>query len=114
MKKPQRGLTLIGLLVLGIIGALVFVVLAQVVPTVTEYWSIQKAVDRAAKNGTTPSEIRAAFERAKTAEYFESVGPQDLVIRKVGDKVVVEFAYDKEIHLVGPAYLVLKYRGRSQ
>jgi hypothetical protein len=24
--------------------------------------------------------------------------------------VVVSFAYDKEIHLVGPAYLVLKYR----
>ena len=30
-----------------------------------------------------------------------------------GNKVVVSYAYDREIHLFGPAYLLLKYRGRS-
>ncbi|MBW8894207.1 MAG: DUF4845 domain-containing protein, partial [Burkholderiales bacterium] len=29
------------------------------------------------------------------------------------DKVVIEFAYDKEIDLFGPVYLLIKYRGRS-
>ncbi|MFT6591324.1 MAG: hypothetical protein ACJA2P_002178, partial [Rhodoferax sp.] len=28
------------------------------------------------------------------------------------DKTVVTFAYQREIHLVGPAYLTLKYQGQ--
>jgi hypothetical protein len=34
-------------------------------------------------------------------------------VTKQGDKVVVRFAYDKEIPLFGPAYLLIKYRGSS-
>ena len=32
---------------------------------------------------------------------------------KEDDKVVVSFAYQREIHLVGPAFLTLKYDGQS-
>ncbi|TSE24410.1 hypothetical protein Taqua_01556 [Tepidimonas aquatica] len=114
MKRQQRGVSVIGMVLVGIILALVVVLAAKVVPTVTEYWAIQKAVNRAAQSGTTVTEIRNAFERAKTADYFEAISGKDLDISKDGDNIVVEFAYDKEIHLFGPAYLVLKYRGRSQ
>jgi len=31
-----------------------------------------------------------------------------------GDKVVVKFAYNKEIHMFGPAFLLLKYSGESK
>ncbi|OZA89000.1 MAG: DUF4845 domain-containing protein, partial [Burkholderiales bacterium 34-67-9] len=37
----------------------------------------------------------------------------DLVITRANDRLLVEFAYDEEIPLFGPAYLVLKYRGSS-
>jgi len=94
--------------------AVVVVVVAKVVPTVTEYLAIQKAVNRAAEGGTTVTEIRNAFERSKTADYFEAISGKDLEISKVDDKIVVEFAYDKEIHLVGPVYLLLKYQGRNE
>ena len=30
------------------------------------------------------------------------------------DVVVVSFAYEREIHLAGPAYLTLKYEGKSR
>lgn len=110
----QRGFSLIGLLFVGAIVALGVVLAAKVTPTVTEYLAIQKAVNRAAQSGTTVTEIRNAFERAKTADYFEAVSGKDLQISKDGEKIVVEFAYDKEIHLFGPAYLLLKYRGRNQ
>ena len=36
---------------------------------------------------------------------------KDLEVTKEGDKVVVSFAYQREIHLAGPAYLTLKYAG---
>ena len=42
-------------------------------------------------------------------------GSGDLVISKDGnDKVVIEFAWDKEVELFGPVYLLIKYRGKSR
>jgi hypothetical protein len=35
-------------------------------------------------------------------------------VSKEGDKVVVSFSYQREIHLAGPGYLTLKYTGRSK
>ncbi len=46
-------------------------------------------------------------------DYITSITGKDLDVTKQGDKVVVNFAYDKEIPLAGPAYLLLKYRGSS-
>lgn len=112
-KMRQRGFSLIGMLFVGALLALVVVLAAKVVPTVIEYQTIQKAVNDAARKGTTVAEVRNAFDRAKSVDYFEAIGGQDLEIRRVGGKMVVEFAYEKEIHLVGPAYLLLKYSGRS-
>jgi hypothetical protein len=38
-----------------------------------------------------------------------SVQGKDLEVTKEGDKIVVKFAYQREIHLAGPGYLTLKY-----
>ena len=108
----QRGISFIGLLLVGIIVACVFIVAAQVAPTVIEWQAIQKATKKAAE-GTTVPEVRAIFERAQAIDDFTSVRGKDLVVEKINDKVVVSYAYDKEIHLFGPAYLLLKYKGSS-
>ena len=89
------------------------VVLAQVIPTLIEYQAITKAANKA-KEGTTVPEVRAIFDRAQAIDDFKSVSGKDLDVKKDGDKVVVSFAYDREIHLFGPAYLVLKYQGQSR
>ena len=38
---------------------------------------------------------------------------KDLVITKENEKVVVSFAYDKEVELVKPVFLLIKFEGRS-
>jgi hypothetical protein len=35
-------------------------------------------------------------------------------ITKSNDKVVISFAYDKEIELMSPVFLLIKYEGRSK
>jgi hypothetical protein len=109
----QRGISFIGLLVVAVILACVGVVMAQVIPTVIEYQAIGKAATKAAE-GTTVPEVRALFDRAQAVDDFKSVSGKDLDVQKVGDRVVVSFAYDREIHLAGPAFLVLKYKGQGQ
>lgn len=109
----QRGISFIGLLFVAIVLACVGVVVAQVIPTLIEYQAIQKAATKAAEGATVP-EVRSIFDRAQAIDDFKSVSGKDLDVQKVGDKVVVSFAYDREIHLFGPAYLLLKYSGQGQ
>lgn len=114
--RRQRGITLIGLLFwLTVCGALALVAM-KVLPTLNEYATIKRAVDKAAKEGgSTVPEVRDAFERQKQIEYsITSISGKDLDVTKENDKIVVKFAYDKEIELVAPVYLLIKYEGRSK
>jgi hypothetical protein len=115
--RQQRGLSLIGLLFWGGVIAVLAVVAMKVFPTVLEYYTVQKVVDRiAAGNPSTVPQVRQEFDRATQVEYsIQSIKSSDLAVSKDGnDKVVIEFAYDKEIDLAGPVYLLIKYRGKSR
>ena len=112
-RSSQRGISFFGLLILGIVLAQLAIVGARVVPTATEYMAINKAVKKAAAEGGTVPEIRASFDRTASVDYITTLTGKDIDITKDGDKVVVSFAYDKEIPLAGPAFLLIKYRGSS-
>jgi hypothetical protein len=94
----------------------VSVVAIKVFPVVTEYQTITRMVNKLAREGgSTVPEIRMSFDRYSTVEYgVESITARDLEISKEDDKVVISFAYDKEIELFDPVYLVLKFKGRSK
>ena len=113
MKNQQRGISLIGLLFVGGVLACAFIIGAQVAPTLIEFQAITKAATKA-KDGSTVPEVRAIFDKAGQIDDIKSIAGKDLVVSKEGDKVVVSFAYNKEIHIGGPAYLLLKYTGRSK
>lgn len=112
-RSTQRGISFLGLLILGIVLALLAIVGARVLPTATEYMAITKAVKKAAFDGDTVQAIRASFDRTASVDYITSIEGKDLEVTKNDDKTVVTFAYDKEIPLAGPAFLLIKYRGSS-
>ena len=113
MKHQQRGISFIGLLFVGGIVACTGIVLAQVAPTLYEYQAITKAANKA-KDGNTVAEVKAIFDKAAAIDDISSISGKDLEVTKEGGKTVVAFAYTREIHLVGPAFLLLKYNGRSK
>lgn len=112
-KSAQRGITFLGLLFVGAVLAVFGVVAAQVVPTLIEYQAVNKAASKA-RDGNTVPEVRAIFDRAAQIDDIKSISGKDLEVTKEGDKVVVSFAYQREIHLAGPAWLTLKYAGRTK
>ncbi len=114
MKSQQRGISLISLLIVGAMLAFFGVIGAQVAPTLIEYQAIKKAVNKVAASGGGVAEIRSNFDKAQSIDDFKSISGKDLEISKNGEKVVIGFAYTKEIHLAGPAYLLLKYAGNSK
>jgi hypothetical protein len=95
----------------------VAVVGMKVFPTVLEFYTVQRVVDRiASSNPATVPQVREQFDHATITEYsIQSIKSSDLIVTKDGnDKVVIEFSWDKEIDLFGPVYLLIKYRGKSR
>jgi len=112
----QRGITLFGLLFWAVFVGFFAYVLIRAVPTVTEFFTIQRAVNQiAASSPQTVAEARQAFDRQKEVEYsITAISGRDLTVTKENDRVVLAFAYDKQVPLFGPVYLLIKYEGRSK
>lgn len=109
----QRGLTLMGLLVWAILIAVVVIIGAKIVPTVTEYMGCLKGVKLAA-NENSPDAARTAFDRYAEVGYITAITGNDLNITQGREgRLKVSFDYNKEISLAGPVYLLIKYHGSS-
>ncbi len=109
----QHGLSFIGLVALVALlvsGALLAV---RLVPPLLEYQAVRRAADRAAE-GATVAEIRTQFDRSAQVDDVTSIAGKDLEVARDGDRWTVAYAYQREIHLAGPAYLTLKFAGRAR
>ena len=113
LKSRQTGVSFFGLIFVIAVFAGVGVLAAQAFPTVVEYQSVLKAVEKA-KVGSSPAEVRTIFDKAAQVDDIKSITGKDLEVSRNGDKNVVKFAYNKEIHMFGPAFLLLKYAGQSK
>ena len=115
-RSLQRGVTLFGLVFWSVCVGFVAYVLVRTVPTLNEYFTVQRAVEQIARSQpATVAEARAAFEKQRDIEYsITSITGKDLIITKENDKVVVAFAYDKLVPIYGPVYILIKYEGRSR
>ncbi len=109
-RSRQRGLSFIGLVFLVAIIVSVVAIGAQSVPVFLEYQAITKAANKAAAEGNTVAEVKAAFDRSAAIDDFKSVTGNDLNVTKVNDKIVVGFEYSSEMPLAGPAFLVDRFK----
>jgi hypothetical protein len=112
----QRGVSLIGLLFWAIMIGFIAYVAIRVLPTLNEYFTIQQAINKiAATNPSTVGEIRTQFDKQKDIEYsIVSISGKDLDITKENDRIVIRFSYPKEVELIAPVFLLIKYEGRSR
>lgn len=115
MRNQQKGITMIGLLLVAIVVGFFGLITIKVVPTVIEYQSILKAVRKAGAEASNPVDARSIFERASEIDQIiSSVTSKDLDVQPTGDgHYVVSFAYNKEIPLFANAYILIKYSGSS-
>ena len=98
LRQSQAGITLVGL-VWAVVLCAIALVAVKVFPAVNEYRTIQSMVNKIAQTGASSVlEIRAAYETARVIEYgVTSVTGRDLEVSREDDKIVIKFAYDKEI-----------------
>lgn len=109
----QGGVSILGFVFVLVVLALLGVLGAQALPTVIEYQAVLKAVGKASQGASIP-EVRQIFDKAAQIDDISSIAGKDLEIVKDGDQMRVKFAYNREIHMFGPAWLTLKYAGQSK
>jgi Domain of unknown function (DUF4845) len=114
-RSHMRGITLFGLIFWAIVLSVTAVLGLRVAPVISENYTISRIVTKIAHEGAkTVPEVRTAFERMKQIEYsISSISSKDLEISKENERIVISYAYDKEIELFGPVSLLIKFRGRS-
>jgi hypothetical protein len=111
----QRGTSIFGLFVLAVIVGFVMLMGIRVFPSVNEYLTIRKTVSQIMRSApSNASDIRKAFERATEVEYsIKTIGDKDLVVTQVGDRLRTSYAYNVEIPIVEPVFLLVKYEGSA-
>lgn len=108
-RRHQKGLSLFSFVAIAVLAVAVFGIGAQSLPILLEYQAATKAAQKAANEGSTVPEVRAAFDRAAQIDDIKSVTGKDLDVSKIDDRVVVGFEYERDVPLVGPAYLVYRF-----
>jgi len=112
--QRERGISLVGLIiVIAILGG-VGLLAMQVIPTYIEYRAIMGAIDRAKRDGgESVKAIQDSFNKSAEVGYISAIQGRDLQITREGSEFEISFAYEKKIPLVGPASLLMEYEGST-
>jgi type II secretory pathway pseudopilin PulG len=114
MLQKQRGLSLVGLIVVLFVVVLVVLFAMKLVPSFVEYRSAKSAIEAiAAQNLTSAGEVRKAFELRSAIDDINTIKPTDLDIAKDGNAFVISFAYRKEVPLFKGVGLYIDYTAHA-
>ncbi len=110
--KKQLGMSFFGFIIVAMAVAMALIVGFKVVPTYTQYFSIQNAIDKLAKNssGQTPDAIRESFDKEATIGYITDVSGKDLSITQIGGNTIIAANYEKVVSLVGNISLLFDFQ----
>ena len=110
-RHRQRGMSFIGVVLWGFIIVALAIVGSKAVPIVIENMNIKKGAIKAAQQGTTVQDVRAIYARAQAIDDMTSVDAKDLEVTKNAEgKIVVSYAYERDVPIYGPVYLVFRFK----
>jgi hypothetical protein len=99
----QRGLSLLGMIVVLALLGFFGILAAKLVPSYIEYASVRKIFSAMEKNGETsgtPNDIRRAYDRRNAIEDVRNVSGRDLEIRNEGGENVVSVDWSVKVPLI--------------
>lgn len=115
MDKRQRGISLIGTLIIAALVIGLIILGMRTVPVYNEYFSVKKALVAVVSSGDaqSPDGLRSAFQRRADVDGIDSVKVSDLEISKDGNRFVVAAQWERRIPLVANVALVFSFSASS-
>ena len=109
----QRGLTLIGLIIVLFIAIFVAMLAFKLIPAYIDFYTAKKAINAVARQGSTVAEIRRSFDLRSAIDDVK-VRASDLEITKEGNEMVIGFAYRKEVPLFANVGIYIDFAASSK
>ena len=114
-RRRQRGLSIIGFLLVAAVVIIFALVGFRVLPAYIEFYSVQKALEQtlADQSNITPQDIRRSLERRISADYVDSVRASDVTVTKEGNQIVARLEWQKILHMVANASILLEFEASA-
>jgi hypothetical protein len=111
----QRGTSVLGLVLIAVVVGFIALMGMRTFPAVNEYLTIRQAINKIMKSGpANAQDIRNAFDKQTEIEYsIQSIKGSDLEITQVNDKLKTRYRYNKEVEIMDPVWLLLKFDGSA-
>jgi hypothetical protein len=113
-RSRQRGLSLVSLIFVGLIVVFLLAIGMKLVPAMTEYFAIDRAVQKVASEGQTVRDIRSAFDRYATIDDIKSISGKDLDITKDSDRIVVSYNYSYSVPVLDNVRIMIDFTGSNR
>lgn len=99
MMKKQKGMTLIGFIIIAVVALSIILAGVKIVPDYIEFSSVKKVIEAIGKspnfNNMTNQEIITAFDKRASTSYVTVVNGRDLIISKAASgKKEVSIEYE--------------------
>jgi len=116
--KQQRGLSLIGLIIISAVLVFVAVIGFKLLPAYIEYLSVSRAVTDLARGmevrGGSVRDVMNAFDRRATIDSITSIQGSDLEVTKQGDGFAIVASYSVRIPLLGNVNACIDFEASAQ
>jgi hypothetical protein len=113
MRSKQTGITMIGILFIGMLVVFAAMVAMRMVPAYIEYGAIVKVLKAMSNDPDLKTmsiqEIRNSFNRRASIDNITAVKSDDLEISKDGGEVVVEATWSTKNPIVGNVSVVMDF-----
>lgn len=112
-RKRQSGLSLIGVLLVGALLGACLLVAFKMVPVVSEYFGIKRAISAVASSAdpmnASVSQLRSDFSKRAIVDEITSVSAADLDITKENGRIVISVEYSRKVPLVSNVSLLVDF-----
>ncbi len=115
-RKRQRGLSIVGFIIVAALVMLAVMVGFRMVPAYIEWYTVQKVMANTlatAKDNFTLYQFRRDFDLKAAADYIDSVHGADVEVSKEGNQLVATASWTKVLHLVGNVSLLLEFEATA-
>jgi Domain of unknown function (DUF4845) len=112
LNKSQRGVTLIGAIILMAVFGTYFYVFARCVPAFHDHQAIKMHIKESMKQAGfdgSAIQVRNIFNTRKHTDRIEVISGNDLIISKDSASMTVNASYGHRIHLGGIVSLMLDF-----
>jgi hypothetical protein len=109
--RSQRGLSLIGLMLIGALIFLVVVLGMKCLPAYMEYFAVSRSLKELVASGEVSSvrEIQSGFDKRAQIDDITSVQGRDLEINKNGNSLSIAVSYERRVPLFNHVSLLFTF-----